>query len=283
MATRSSDYSQVPGSPEEASLSSSEDVVDEKASNQLQPRPVYELTTLTYGIYFACLVCCFVNIFVLLREYTNGPIIVDPKGLQRPSQYVDFDAISWTQSRLDALPKIHNFPVIVAQVSTSEPGKVFPIDPARWIGQNGTQSPEVREVLITPDVSTIVQFRVLDYGMERCSVAIEIPSEQDVRQRYRDNSLDLDGDTTVEVWQLETEKELDVRLLSKRTVPPRKSLVGKIHAEMGQRSGTVDFPCKSRSLYSFELACPSHDCRIQFTQDGDKPIFAFYLLQKSSL
>lgn len=124
----------------------------------------------------------------------------------------------------------------------------------------------------------IAQYRVHDFGMERCAIAAQIPDK--VTLASRNQSINMNGDTTrVEVWNLTVSKELDAKALSWRNKPVRNQLLGNLSVDIGQFSKTTDFYCgPSGSLQTFELACTSNACDIDFWQDiYFEPRFGMFL------
>lgn len=113
----------------------------------------------------------------------------------------------------------------------------------------------------------VAQYRVRDYGMERCAIASQILDQTTLR-RLRQN-LTLHGDTSnIEVWNLTSSGDIDVNKLSWATKPKRESLLGRFNVVEGQNSQTGDFNCgPSGSLQTFELVCTGTDCFIDFWQD----------------
>jgi len=237
------------------------------------------------GMYILCLGCCIFNTVVMWRNRSTmvDPQLLDVSTLERPSVYIGMEKVKWSPERIKSIPDVHNFPILISQVSNSYPDKVFPIDTPRALGDRGTTSMDDHQILITPDVSTIVQFRILDYEMERCAVTFEIPDARELQSRHTDITLDLNGITKVQVWELDTNREIDPLVINKRSLPPRKTLVDTLHLTMGNHTSTSEFPCQARSLHTYELTCDAQDCRVMFWQAMDAPCLAVYMLQKSSL
>ena len=113
----------------------------------------------------------------------------------------------------------------------------------------------------------VAQYRVRDYGMERCAIAAQI-LDRDTLHKQQQN-LTIRGDTSnIEVWNLTSPGELDVNSLSFATKPNRGNLLGRFNVAEGQNSRTDDFFCgPSGSLQTFELVCTGKDCLIDFWQD----------------
>ena len=116
----------------------------------------------------------------------------------------------------------------------------------------------------------VAQFRVHDYGMERCRIVASIPSPDLLP---KNQSLTLLGDTSaIEVWNLTTPSapstELDVNSLSWKTKPPRNNLLGTVGVSVDSTIRSEEFWCgPSSSLQTFELVCTSPSCHIEFFQD----------------
>ncbi|KZV85553.1 hypothetical protein EXIGLDRAFT_699390 [Exidia glandulosa HHB12029] len=256
------------------------------SSEDTSPRSTHKhepLHPLALWTYIACLSLCVLNIGLLLRGGLKTEAVVDPETLERPSTYIDLDTVKWNASRLAALPPVTNFPMVLAPVSRTDTAKVWPVDPKAWLSDKGTISPDSREVLLSQDTSMIMQFRVLDHKMERCSLVAAIPTEAEIRGRHRDNNVDLDGDTLVHVYRLDAARKLDARTLSYATKPKRLDHVGHFTVKLGAMNGTAEFDCKERTLQTFEVTCPGKRCHINFWQNRDSPVMAFYLRQTHSL
>lgn len=113
----------------------------------------------------------------------------------------------------------------------------------------------------------VVQFRVHDYGMERCRFVSSIPSWELLQSRNQ--TLHLAGDTTrIEVWNLLSSGELDERTLSWETKPPRKELVATLTVSENSTHKSDEFWCgPSGSLRTIELLCTGVGCFIELWQD----------------
>jgi len=281
------DYAAVPNSPDSDKRSLSSEEAEPFITPHTSDKGARKNSSsiLANGMYIVCLACCILNIVVMWRKNAeaNDPQLLDLSTLERPSVYVGLEKVKWSEDRLKSIPDVRNFPNIIAQVSKTYPDKVFPLDTRRWLSDRGMLSPDEHQILITADVSTLIQFRILDYGMERCSVTFDFPDETTIRARHRDNNLDLNGITKVNVWELDATTEIDVKTISRRTAPPRKKLVDTLDVKMGNLTSTVEFPCQARSLHTYELGCVAHDCRVMFWQDKDTPFLAVYMLQKTTL
>ena len=117
----------------------------------------------------------------------------------------------------------------------------------------------------------VMQVRVQDYGLERCSLASIIPHSSLLEKQKRTLSL-ANGSATIELWALDsTQGEIDVTSLSWSTRPRRTMLISTINVVEGAHTHSSDFDCGiSGSLRIFELACPAgneRDCWVDFWQE----------------
>ena len=113
----------------------------------------------------------------------------------------------------------------------------------------------------------IAQFRVHDYGMERCRIVSAVPTWELLQSRNQ--TLHLAGDTgRIEVWNLTTSSELDERALSWETKPPRDQLIATVGIDANSTHSSAEFPCgPSGSLQTYELICTGVSCYVELWQD----------------
>jgi hypothetical protein len=110
-------------------------------------------------------------------------------------------------------------------------------------------------------VSTIGQFRAIDYGMEDCSLRFKTP------QKNSTNKINLNidgGNATLDIWQLSTNKLLTGKL-SWDSKPPRKRLVSTTSVFYGMDIALFDFPCVPGTFHTFEATCHDALCQIDGT------------------
>ncbi|EJC99621.1 uncharacterized protein FOMMEDRAFT_71127, partial [Fomitiporia mediterranea MF3/22] len=156
------------------------------------------------------------------------------------------------------------YPIVLAQVDQSNLTKVFQVDPKRHLVRTGTISPEDRQV------STIAQFRAIDYGMENCQLHISVPTSASELVMQPEQSFSLS------VHQLDTSTPLNVVALSYYSKPRRVANVGDIHVKFGYPTfWHTNFTCKSEELLAFELSCSTsiveNPCSIGWWQSKENP------------
>ncbi|KZT23566.1 hypothetical protein NEOLEDRAFT_537335 [Neolentinus lepideus HHB14362 ss-1] len=176
-----------------------------------------------------------------------------------PSVYIGLERLNVSQRILD-MPPVMNYPMLISSVSERDPGEV---------DRNGTV------VQIDGDHSSVMQFRVHDYGLERCTLNVTIPSPSELGHKPY---LSSSNSQAIQVWRLaDTDSPLRPRTLSWRTKPARVTLMGTLNFAPGTSSYLPWFSCKSNSLQAFEFSCP--DCSVRFKQDHAAPLLGVMMYQ----
>jgi hypothetical protein len=108
-----------------------------------------------------------------------------------------------------------------------------------------------------------MQFRALDFGMERCSFVLSIEASS---YKYQPGSK-------VDIWELKAPRRLDPLSLSWSTRPSRNRLFASL--TLGDNNTAVyetpEFRCASASLHAFEFACSDAKvCQLEYRQDAKK-------------
>ncbi|KAH9160566.1 hypothetical protein EDB89DRAFT_2081704 [Lactarius sanguifluus] len=194
--------------------------------------------------------------------------------LELRSSYINFDRIYGEGSTLRPGPHapIVNHVLALAHVSRGRPHAVVTRNPGGGMTINGYVPLDARRLWVTDDVSpripsllyivadpadcgkvsTVVQFRAIDYGMENCSFALA-PSEGAAGV-----VIELD------VWALadaprrpgrRLNANLDVRTLTWASRPERKEHIGTLSVVGGSPGETRMFACPSGSYHTLEIAC----------------------------
>lgn len=144
----------------------------------------------------------------------------------------------------------------------------------------GTVPYNDRRLLVEPEISTFVQFRALDYGMENCSLALRIPE-------YGSDAMEIARvGSTIDVWSLAVDSKVDLQTLSYRTLPRRADKVGSFTPRYNTTEQLPSFACESGTYHAFLLACPQgarkEDCWVDVTSIKEKPI-GLYLVQRQTI
>lgn len=117
-----------------------------------------------------------------------------------------------------------------------------------------------------------MQFRVTDYAMEHCSVGAWIPSHETAAKTNRTFEL-ANGSAEVELWNLTTSdrEELNPYKVTWNKRPKRQALIGTLKIVEGQSTLMPSQFCETGSLQTFEFACPTAGCKIDFMQGATEP------------
>jgi hypothetical protein len=102
-------------------------------------------------------------------------------------------------------------------------------------------------------MSTFVQFRALDYGMESCSLVLRIP------EYGSDGAMEIAHvGSTIDVWSLgvNSSSKVDLLKLSYSTLPRRVSKVGSFTPRYNATERLPSFACESGTYHAFLLTCP---------------------------
>ena len=112
----------------------------------------------------------------------------------------------------------------------------------------------------TSKVSTIGQFRAIDYGMENCSLRLKTPQKNSTTA-----NINIDGgNATLDIWQLSTGKRLTGKV-SWDSKPPRNRLVSTINLSYGMDIALFGFRCIPGTFHTFEVACHGASCHVDGT------------------
>ncbi|KAK0205265.1 hypothetical protein DFS33DRAFT_1274197 [Desarmillaria ectypa] len=180
--------------------------------------------------------------------------------LRRPSQFIGFDKIERPSP-----PKprqFHNYPILVATIDSAAADKVFGYDLKHFMSPAGTISLDEEHVIINQTVSTIIQFRAFDWGMEMCQLGLSLPSAIN-------NSTMAQPPLTV--YRLNASHALDPLSLSYRTRPERASQIADIELSAEPSHWQRNFTCATEEVLTFEFACSGLSlpelCRFDWWQE----------------
>ncbi|KAJ7822603.1 hypothetical protein B0H13DRAFT_2376579 [Mycena leptocephala] len=243
------------------------------------------LMDLGIGACLASLACTLLNIsFLTVREIlVTNDIKFSDIPLDVPNSYYGLENAVRDSTAQPPAP-IRNPPFFAGHINQSAPSTVF-FEYNRQFTDFGTVYTTDRRFLVAPGISTVLQFRVQDFGMERCNVTLSPfiynaePPERTTVGAVNDTLIGR-----VELWRLGLRTRLDPQDLSWRTRPIRSLLLASWEFTSGRRMETPEFLCESGSIMTFELACAGEDdCRIDFNQPRENFTSTLFLMQSSSL
>lgn len=181
--------------------------------------------------------------------------------LRRPNAFVGLDRVVPPKH----VQRITVYPAELSQINSAAPTRAYSDDPVLTAEIGGLTPVEDREfkvsstvrpllpvlrriilLTITAKVSTVAQFRTVDYKMESCELVVSIPA------RPSNFSMGLE-ENLVEIWKSAADSHLDVAKLTWDTRPRRQAKVGSVLLTHGMNY-TYQFPCPADHLFVFEFS-----------------------------
>jgi hypothetical protein len=117
-------------------------------------------------------------------------------------------------------------------------------------------------------MSTVVQFRVIDWGMERCRLILNVPAANSTA--YHGGAED--PAENIDVWALEHQDQPELFSRPDSVLKlTRTHLIAKFKTAPGHKESSPIFDCASASNVNVELACsPGRSCDFDFYYRGTK-------------
>ncbi|KAG1836220.1 hypothetical protein DFJ58DRAFT_735145 [Suillus subalutaceus] len=119
-----------------------------------------------------------------------------------------------------------------------------------------------RRLIVTQEFESIAQFRVLDFGMENCSLSLTVPPRNSTEDLLYS---DLGDSVILDVWSLPARHKLDLYNLSWSKLPRPRVHIGYMNASYGNTYRMPSFQCKSQSYQTFAVSCSSPGCLVNVT------------------
>ncbi|KAK0460965.1 uncharacterized protein EV420DRAFT_1267001 [Desarmillaria tabescens] len=163
-------------------------------------------------------------------------------------------------------PPIINHARSFVQVSSASPNEVIPSHQNTMLfTSNGFTPLFERRLVVNDEISTIAQFRVLDFGMENCTIGIATPSHSAYTDTMSDDAVSLD------VWSIpHATRKLNTKSVSYSSLPVTRSFLGRLLVSREGLSQTPAFSCMSGSYHTFEITCSEPGCSVDIVGTGDK-------------
>ncbi|KAJ7582185.1 hypothetical protein C8J56DRAFT_710321, partial [Mycena floridula] len=155
------------------------------------------------------------------------------------------------------------YPLLISVVNSLKSGENLDFKPNRHLTSIGTVFPEDRQIRM----STILQFRAMDFGMEICELQISVPNTTANNFKLPTSELVL--------YRLNQLKALHEGHISFSNRPSRASRLSTITFNYGML-WKQSFTCRMDELITLELACPlghgyTGDCDLEWSQNQDNP------------
>ncbi|KAF7436261.1 hypothetical protein PC9H_003090 [Pleurotus ostreatus] len=241
MSPSGNPYQVVPSSPEPAE--NALNVVSEKSSSNsafLSSRNLVLISSVATVV--TSLLSLYTFISAQLTPYhsiahasTGAPL------LRRPGTYMNLDKLPVNDSQPHFHP-IHSFAHILLQIDTSDPQRKLHENYRKYDSPQGEIYPDDRYFLVSSSTSTIIQFRNLDFRMEKCVLDPTIPSHNVTSPDSGfEPSVRVDASSIVDVWMLDNTQELSRH--TQWTYAPRRKTCFRSISLRGEGSRRIEFFC----------------------------------------
>ncbi|KAF9557472.1 hypothetical protein CPC08DRAFT_710368 [Agrocybe pediades] len=189
---------------------------------------------------------------------------------QLRSSYMNLEALykDDSVSRTKVGPIINHAPAMY-QVLSTRPNEVQPVYSELILKHVGFAPMDVRRLVANASTSTIAQFRVMDFGMEICTLAVTVPPRNETEDIITGFEEALEGRGVVDIWILtEITTKVDPRKLSWANKPRVRKLLHSLPVRYGTSTETPKFSCPSLSYQTFEISCSVPKCNIDIIGRG---------------
>ncbi|KJA22681.1 hypothetical protein HYPSUDRAFT_164321 [Hypholoma sublateritium FD-334 SS-4] len=231
-------------------------------------------TLCTTAISMALILSSFLYGFPDSRSST-ARLRVSRETFRRPSVYINLEKVLAKHN--STFPPLFNFPQMVYQISSRN--RRMTEDDRGLVTHIGVVYPDDRHIYISPKISTIVQFRHLDYGMENCSLIYTVPL---LTSKFNPNAIVLNS-SIIDVWALDTVVEISRHIGDTWKYAPKRT---KKLATLSMSNNSYSFHCRSNEFSTFELSCSSSAtslCQVDFWQDQRAtPIGGIHIVQRQN-
>lgn len=208
------------------------------------------------------------------------------------STYIRFDELYANRSRSIVYDPIINLPRVSVQTSSRQQEKSIHYPDETLITDNGLVPVYSMKLQVSSEVnliihellwishcryqiSTIIQFRTIDYGMENCSLVLTVPMTLTGNSSFEAPDFDKQKASQIHIWAVSQLSKLDSQNITWNTKPPLRTFLGQLDARMGFTATISNFPCKSGAYFTFELSCATVDCGIDATMKNKDAVGMF--------
>ncbi|KJA18984.1 hypothetical protein HYPSUDRAFT_168610 [Hypholoma sublateritium FD-334 SS-4] len=201
------------------------------------------------------------------------------RDLKLQDTYVSLDTIFPKSSSTNiSYGNIINHSRYFTQISSAQPLRIMPPNEQLYVDDSGRVPYYARRLVINSTISTFVQFRIMDYGMELCRLFLSVPPQNETK----DISGAIGIPQRISIWEYPKAGLLDHRTLCWNTRPSQRKYFGSLETTYAATSQTHIFPCQSLSYQTFELACETDNCYVDVEGIGLQPS-GLYMRQYQSL
>ncbi|KAH6911054.1 hypothetical protein BKA70DRAFT_51742 [Coprinopsis sp. MPI-PUGE-AT-0042] len=223
------------------------------------PETAVKPTLLVLAVFFALDISIY---FYIAKDLAGVALLPNHSQLEFRNPYYGLDSMySLTNVTHSRYPKLQNMPRFTSQIDVKNPNHVSQIDPHRWLSPYGILSPPDRRLEVSEMVHTVMQFHVLDYGMEKCAFAVRLPARDAMLPHP--HSFSNPDVISLDICELEGRRPLDEHKISWNARPKCSKHVATLDARVGEEVELPSFPCKSGDLVAYEVACAPQDPQCQ--------------------
>ncbi|KIP04046.1 hypothetical protein PHLGIDRAFT_15474 [Phlebiopsis gigantea 11061_1 CR5-6] len=176
--------------------------------------------------------------------------------LELRSQYVGLEEMyAYGVVNSSRLAPVLNKPRVVGQVYPADPHRKAPQDEHLTLTPYGRMAIPDRHLQVSSKAQTIYQFRVVDFGMERCQLRLKLPA----LDAPLPDPFHFAGDAgvaLVDVYEAPVlDRLMDLSTLSWARKPPFRAYVGTFAATPEREVTLPEFPCKWGEVRTFKMSC----------------------------
>ncbi|KAI0089624.1 hypothetical protein BDY19DRAFT_993202 [Irpex rosettiformis] len=170
----------------------------------------------------------------------------------------------WNLANSSHHDPIINLPRRLGMVDSSNPKKISPFEEHLTLTPYGRMSIPDHHLQVSDNMHMIYQFRVIDYGMDECQLALRLPELDDSKLLDPYVFRGDNNQALLDVCELDAPKLIDIPKLSWSSRPSCKQHVGTFDARPGIERTLAKFPCETATVRSFQLSCApqNRDCFI---------------------
>ncbi|KAJ7454052.1 hypothetical protein B0H11DRAFT_2070146 [Mycena galericulata] len=202
------------------------------------------------------------------------------RNIRRISSYINLDKVERISNH--SFPPTTNFSPLLLQIYTSDPLRSLNEDERGYQSIEGDIFPDDRHFVVSSTISTLVHFRHVDYGMERCTLHIIVPD----RTMKHDPGTFIGSSSILDVWVLDSASEISRNIPgSWDYAPPRRNMLTTISFLENMPFTSRQFLCRSGEFSTFEFTCSSEspECHVEFWQVKGFPLNGVYMVQHDSI
>ncbi|TEB18523.1 hypothetical protein FA13DRAFT_1745664 [Coprinellus micaceus] len=239
----------------------------------------------TYAALAILVLCTIVNTVQPSSQHRALTAFAGQKlgDMREPSKYIGLNKFSPTSESEDSFK---TFPIFLSQIDSTRKSLIFDGDNQGAVTDLGTIWPDARRLWVEGSVSSVAQFRLVDFGYENCSFALFLRSNSgDVAEAILPHSP-----TPVNIWLHDDAPQIPSGSLSYNTLYRRSRTTRRLHetVELQSTRNTEGrtFPCPSGTLLTVEVSCHvfnvgdgQHQCHVEFWNDPLNSKFGMMVTQ----